>query len=158
MGKELIKRKIAILNKLFEGKTKKEIRDKWEKAIFQTADLKARNYEVHVNVPFDEYGGSNYVIVTVYNAINKADVIRFVSEKLNLPEPDPLSDEEFYTDDYGIIKVLDKGRHQCYEHYEVQKIIEDFLKYYVQEFSEIKNKVIDNREEVLNLLKTKYNL
>jgi len=157
----LVARHFRVLKKLTKDKSKIEILKKWDKALYNYYKNELTNtFKVHLEIPH-EYGGSEYIIAKVYNALTSAEAVRAVSNMFNLPEPDVLNvNEEFYGNDYGIIKVVREGKSKTFEYDEVEDIVEYILKiHYKQEILEGgKVILIDNKDEVLEALKLKYHI
>jgi hypothetical protein len=162
MGKIMINRKFEALAKLQEGKSKEEIRAKWQKAVKEFYNNSTTNtYAVHLELPFDENGGTEYVIATVYNAMSSAEAVAAVVSNFNLPEIDVLNEEEeYYNSTFGIVKVVKKGKFRTFEHDEVLSII-DFViaNHYRQDVLEGgKQVIIDNGKELKLMVVRKFDL
>ena len=149
---------VKTLNSLNKEKSLKDVKEKWKEAVKDYTLLKdTYDYDIFINIPYDEYGGIRSVVLTIYNQLTSGDAVREAIRYLELPE-----ENSYYEDEntYGIIKVKKKGKFKSFESIEVEKIVRYILKhYYQQEYNETgRSKIIENREEILNNLKRKYGL
>ncbi len=153
----LEKRRVITLNKLLEGKTQEEIAEKWKEALkIHYEDRIPSNYTITATIPYDEDGGLRYIKAHVTNVLTHAEAIKAVANELNIAAIEDVNGQS----EYGIVDIVRTSNVKKYTQKEVMEIVNLTLKmHYKQDFIEGgKNRILDNKDEVLLIVKEKFQL
>jgi len=157
MGKEIERRRLISFKKLIKDSSQEEITKKWYKALqYYYKNKRPSDYIIIATIPYNEDGGIRAIKSLVTNALTPAEAIKAVAEEVGLIT----IDSQLGNSNYGIKSITRVGTSSNYSHKEVMDIIKLTLDmHYKQEYSEGgKNRILDNKKEVMQILKNKYQL